>query len=211
MNPSRFVFCALVFAALQWSGSANAACYAPDQQMPAQAVSDFLAQPSNLLSQPENANGGDALTAAIQGLVASNPSTLPVIIGLLNGANSQQQKAIGAGLAGAANFCIGRDGGLTAEIQKQVVASSSVDAKTTFAALTANLLIGSVGGGAGGSTSAGAVGGQTTPVTSSGLSGSSLQTFGSNSVLNASTNYFSSSVGSATSATRNSAATSVSP
>lgn len=211
MNPSRFVFCALVFAALQWSGSANAACYSSDQQMPAQAVSDFMAQPSSLLGKPENANGGDGLTAAVQGLVASNPSTLPAIIGLLNGANSQQQKAIGAGLAGAANLCIRRDPALTAEIQKQIVASNSADAKTTFAALTGDLLIGSVGGGAGGGASSGAVGGQTTPVSTSGVSTSSFQALGSSGVLNASSNYFTSSVGSATSATRNSAATSVSP
>jgi hypothetical protein len=209
MKPSRFAVCALVFAALQWSGSANAACYAPNQQMSPQAVSDFLAQPSGMLGKPENANGGDGLTASVQDLVASNPSTLPVIIGLLSGANPQQQKAIGAGLAGAANFCISRDPALAGEIQKQVVASNSTDAKTTFAALTANLLIGSVGGGAG--VSGGSVGGQTSPTSSSSLGSSSFQALGSSGVLNASTNFFTSSVGSASSASRSSAATSVSP
>src|SRR4051794_14274667 len=209
MKPSRFAVCALFFAALQWTGSANAACYAPNQQMPAQAVSDFLAQPSGLLGKPENANGGDGLTASIQDLVASNPNTLPAIVGLLNGANPQQQKAIGAGLAGAANLCIRRDPGLSAEIQKQVVGSSSTDAKATFAALTGDLLIGSVGGGGGGSTSGGAVGGQTPPTSTSGLGSSSFQALGSSGVLNASTSYFSSSVGSASAASRTSAATSV--
>ena len=57
--------------------SASAACYAPDQQLPAQAVTDFLGGSSQLLQEPKNAQGGAEMISYVRDLVASNPATLP--------------------------------------------------------------------------------------------------------------------------------------
>jgi hypothetical protein len=53
---------ALVVTLALWygsGGSVNAACYAPDQQLPAQTVSDFLNNPRQLLQNVNHSSGGD--------------------------------------------------------------------------------------------------------------------------------------------------------
>src|SRR5436305_14502950 len=86
----------LVLAAVR----AEAACYSPTQQLPAQVVNDFVANAGQMLQQ--NPNGGAQMIARIRDLAASNPSTLQAIMGLVATANKDQKVAIGTGLAQAA-------------------------------------------------------------------------------------------------------------
>jgi hypothetical protein len=194
-------------------GSTNAACYTPDQQLPAQAVNDFVGNSAQLLQGPGNANGGADMIARVRDLVASNPATLPLIIALLANANPAQQTAIGTGLGQAAGLCIRPDPAFAADIQTQLAGSPSDAARNAYAAVTGNQPIRSVAGGGGvsGGSSGGSTGGS---VTGSGGSTAFTQ-FSSNSTLNTATNFFTGSTSSAGGAgstgTTTTAATSVSP
>lgn len=184
----RIVFAALITTAL--SQAASAACYGPDKQMSPQAVSDFLANPSSLLTNPANAQGGDGFTNSIRDLVASNPSTLPVVIDLLKSANNAQQSAIGTGLGNAANLCNVPDPTFATEIAAQLAKATSTPAQIQFALATGKP-IGSVGGGgAGGGVSAGGVGGSTTGSANGFSSGSTPAPFTSGGSPTSVTNYF---------------------
>ncbi|WP_342733667.1 hypothetical protein [Bradyrhizobium sp. B117] len=152
------------------------------------------------------------MTSDIRDLLVSDPTTLPLIIGLLKAdppPSVDLQRAIGSGLGLAANMCIRPDPAFAAEIQTQLVATNSTDAKQQYAAITGNQLIGTVGGGGGG-ISAGASGGQVNPLGNNPSSSGALQTFVSNSVTNPNNNFFGGSTGSAGSITNNTT-TSVSP
>jgi hypothetical protein len=212
-NLVAFLFLGLV----GYPEFAIAACYGPDKQLPAQTVSDFLNNPSTLLQGANNANGGAGMISLVRDMVASNPAALPVVMGLLAGANEGQQQAIGSGLGQAALLCVRPDPTFAAEIQA-LIADPKYAAfgpfKTAYSAATGNQPIGSVaGGGGGGGVSGGAVGGQTTALQSGSSGSSGLQTFSASSFTNPSTNFFSSSVSSASAGSpqTTSAARSVSP
>lgn len=192
-------------------GSAVAACYASDQQLPPQTVNDFLGNSPQLLQDSKNTEGGADMIARVRDLVASNPAALPSVISLLAKANPVQQTAIGTGLGQAAGLCIRTDPTFAADIQAQLAGSSSDNAKTAYAAVTGNQPIRSVAGGGGGGVSGGASGGSTgslgTPA-----GNSNFTTFSANSVLGNSTNYFTGSTASASGTGGTTAAsTSVSP
>jgi hypothetical protein len=173
--------------------AAGAACYAPDQQMSPQAVSDFLNNPASLLSNPDSGSLGNV----VRDLVASNPSTLPVVIGLLKSANDAQQKAIGTGLGLAANICSRPDPIFASDISDLLNKSSSELAKTNYAAIVGKATGSVGGGGAGGAVSAGGVGGSTTPVAGFTGGSSGVQPFTSGGAFNTGVNFFGSSVGGA--------------
>lgn len=170
-----------------------AACYPADQQLPAQQVSDFLANPGALLAQ--NAQGGAGLISTIRDLAASNPSTLPAIILLLNNANETQQSAIGTGLGQAAQLCLRPDPVFAADIQTQLAGTVSEPAKVAYAAITGNrpiagVALGGLGGGPGGAA------GQVNPLTQ----GTARPAFESSPIFatpNSTTNYFTSSISTA--------------
>jgi hypothetical protein len=84
------------------------------------------------------------MIALVRDLVASNPATLPLIIGLLANANPAQQTAIGTGLGQAAGLCIRPDPAFAADIQSQLAGSTSDNAKNAYAAVTGNQPIRSV-------------------------------------------------------------------
>lgn len=189
----------LAASSLTW-----AACYPLDQQLPAKAVSDFLANPEQVLQSAD-------LPSAVRDLVASNPAALAPAIALLAKATPGQQSDIGNGLAQAANLCLKGDASFAADIQSQLAASNSDGAKTKFAAITGNFPIeatGGVGGGSGGGS-----GGQTNPLGGNSSSAGNFQTFGPNAFSNPATNYFTSSITGASSitGTNTTSATSVSP
>jgi hypothetical protein len=182
--------CILAIAATAVSESASAACYAPDQQMSPQAVSDFMSNAAGLLGKPENAKGGSSMIDAIRDLVASNPATLPLVIGLLKSANEDQQKAIGTGLGLAANLCARPDPNFAADISQQLAQSTGNDAaKTTYAAIIGKAT-GSVAGGGAGGVSGGSVGGSTTPITNAFGSSSTPTAFTSGGAFTTGTNFF---------------------
>jgi hypothetical protein len=210
--PARSGVSALIVTLALWfgtSGSAIAACYTADQQLPGQTVNNFLTNASQLLQDPSNAGGGADMIALVRDLVASNPATLPLIIGLIDQANPAQQGAIGTGLGQAAGLCIRPDPAFAADIQTQLAGSTSDAAKNAYAAVTGNQPIRSVAGGGGvsGGASGGSTGGS---LTSSGGSTAFTQ-FSSNSTLNSATNFFTGGTGAAGGAGSTTAATSVSP
>jgi hypothetical protein len=182
-----------------------ASCVAPDKQLPVQVISDFIADPAALLARSENARGGTTLISTVRNIVASDPTTLQLFIGLLKNANSEQQLAIGTGLGQVANLCNAPDPTFATNIGVQLATSSSTRAQTNFALATGQP-IGSVVGGqsigsvAGGGFSVGGVGGSTGR-TGSTLGGTpSFQPFSSVGVQTKGTNYFTSSVAGASAA-----------
>jgi hypothetical protein len=212
--PARSGVSALIVTLALWFGTSDLAIAArctADQQLPAQTVNSFLANANQLLQDANNAGGGADMIALIRDLVASNPATLPLIIGLLANANPAQQTAIGTGLGEAAGLCIRPDPAFAADIQTQLAGSTSDAAKNDYAAVTGNQPIRSVAGGGGvsGGASGGSTGGS---LTSSGGS-TAFSQFSSNSTLNTATNFFTGGVsgGGPGSTTGTTAAASVSP
>lgn len=212
--PARLAVTALVVTLALWfgsGGSAIAACYTPDQQLPAQTVNDILTNANQLMQDPKNAGGGADMIALVRDLVASNPATLPLIIGLLANANPAQQTSIGTGLGQAAGLCIRPDPAFAADIQSQLAGTTSDNAKNAYAAVTGNQPIRSVAGGGGvsGGSSGGSTGGTLGPTTSN----SSFTPFSSNSTINTASNFFTGGTSSAGGAgsTGTTATTSVSP
>ena len=63
---------------------AMAACYVPHDQLPATTISGFESAPQSLLQQ----YNGAQLISRVRDLAASDPTTLPVIMTLLKGANN---------------------------------------------------------------------------------------------------------------------------
>jgi len=185
---------------------AMAACYAPDQQLPAQTVGDFLGNPAQVLQDAKNAEGGQDMITLVRDLVASNPTTLPAVIGLLDKANAAQQGAIGSALGQAANLCLKPDQAFAGDIVGQLAASSSDSAKNAYAAVTGTYPLRSVAGGGG--VSGGASGGTTGSLSTPAGGNSTFTAFSANSVPGSAGNLF---TGSTTSATQRSASNLVSP
>jgi hypothetical protein len=148
-------------------GTAQAACYGPQQQLPAQTVSNFLNDPGQLLQQYSKPDQQAALTSMIRDLLASNPATLQPILQLLANATKDQKSAIGAGAGQAARICIRSDqpsvAGVTNQefandIQLAIAKTKDEDVWLAYTSVTGEVQLGGLGGGQG---SAGAVGGQT--------------------------------------------------
>src|SRR5882757_9976183 len=74
----------------------QAACYAAQQQLPAQLVNDFVANAAQLLQQYPS--GGPLMISRIRDLAASNPAALQAIQTLIGTANKDQKTSIGTGL-----------------------------------------------------------------------------------------------------------------
>jgi hypothetical protein len=187
----------LVIGAAFFAGaSAEAACYAPSQQLRAPALAQFTASPSDILKL-SNAE----LISKVRDLVASSPAALQTVLGLLGGANPQQVNAIGTGLGQAALICVRTDQAFATEIQNAVAGNGNSALTLAFAAVLGDKPIGGVaggeggGGGGGGGGSTGAGGGQTNPITGSGTSGpfGSSPTFTSFFTKNTGFNFFTSS------------------
>jgi hypothetical protein len=166
-------------------GQAQAACYGPQQQLPAQTAADFISNPAQLLQQFPN--GEAEIISRVRDLAASNPATLPLILNLVAGASSTQIDAIGTGLGQAALTCIRTDPAYATEIQQVVVALNNSALSFAFAAVLGDKPIGAAGGGAGGG---GGGGGPTNPLFGAltGFGGSS--TLPNTGTANTGTNYF---------------------
>jgi hypothetical protein len=175
----------------------------------AQNAASFLNNTASLLNGPNGPRTAADITNDVRNFVAANPQALGAVIALLKagGFSEEQQKAIGTGLGLAAGICLRPDPTFAAEIQTQIAGTDSTYAKTAYAAVTGNILIGSVGGGAGGAGSTGAAGGQTNPFPSNTGGGSTPAVFGSNSVSNTPGNFFGGSAGGGGSATTNNTVT----
>jgi hypothetical protein len=175
-----------------------------------QAISQFLANPAQVLQQYPN--GGAQLISLIRDVAVSHPEALQTITGLLSGASTDQQSAIGSGLGQAAQIVVRTNQAYANQIQQAIAGSPSEDAKVAFAGVTGNTTIASSGGGGGGG-GGGAGGGTGGPTGSTGFafggSGGAAQSFGGLHYQTSAQNYF---TGGGTSGASNSTSTrSVSP
>ncbi len=129
------------------------------QTLPAQAVSEFLANPNTLLAN--NPNGGSQLVSAVRDLVLADPATLASIISLLNNANPAQQSAIGTGLGQAALASVQNNPSLANQIQEAIAAANVQVATAAYSSTTGNAVTaaGSPGAGGGGGGGGGGIGG----------------------------------------------------
>jgi hypothetical protein len=137
------------------TGVAQAACYTPQVQLPAQTISTFAGNPGQMLQQ--YASGGPQMISQIRDLAASDPATLPLILGLVANANSEQKKAIGAGLAQAARICVRTDEAYANDIQQAIAKTKDQELVLAYTSVTGDQPTGAVGA----AVSGGALGGQT--------------------------------------------------
>jgi hypothetical protein len=162
------VICACIAAlvAVAPGSPAQAVCLAPQQQLPAAEVEQFLSDPGAVLEDPFYKVRGAKLISRIRDLAASNPAALRVIIDLIAKANADQQTALGTGLAQAALVCVKTDQPYATQIQQTMAAYPDKDNKAVFAfrAVLADAPIGALGGGEG--VSGGFAGGGTLPLLS---------------------------------------------
>jgi hypothetical protein len=175
-----------------------------------QAINQFLANPAQVLQQYPN--GGAQLISLIRDVAVSHPEALQTITGLLSGATTDQQSAIGSGLGQAAQIVVRTNQAYANQIQQAIAGSTSEDAKVSFAGVTGNTTIAAAGGGGGGG-GGGAGGGTGGPTGSTGFAfgGASggAQSFGGLHYQTSAQNYF---TGSGASGASNSTSTrSVSP
>jgi hypothetical protein len=164
-------------------GKAQVACYGQQEQLPAQTVAEFIANPTQLLQQFPN--GGPEIISKIRDLAASNPTTLPLILNLIGAANAAQIDAIGAGLGQAALVCVRTDQAYASEIQRAVAATNNDALTLAFAAVLGDKQIGALGGGGGGG------GGPTGPLFGTlGGSGGTSTNFANSGTINREPNFF---------------------
>jgi hypothetical protein len=160
-------------------------------QLTSEQVSQFIADPSALLTA--NPNGGGRLVSQIRDLMLSDsclpsPSSprlpscelgLTAIIALLANANDAQKSAIGAGLGDAAQAMVTTNPSLANEIQTKLAAAGDKLAVEAYQTTVGNQAIGAAGGGGGAgnaayqtltNTGGGGGGGLATGATASGTS-----------------------------------------
>jgi hypothetical protein len=118
------------------SGFAQAACYNSGQQLPADTVAQFTADPAQL--QSKYPNGGARMVSMVRDLVASDSAMLPLVLDLSANSNADQINAIGAGLGQAALVCSRRDPTFANEIHQMVAAINNQPLAVTFAAVIAD-------------------------------------------------------------------------
>ena len=162
----------------------------------AKKASDFIANPAGFLNGPS----AEEITNDVQNFVPANPQLLPVVLSMLKGltANglgmSDLQKAIGTGLAKAANICRTTDLTFSLQIRGNLAATGSPDANAQYAAITANDPTRSVAL-SGATTGSSESVGDSSQRDGSSSGSSAFQTFFANSASKDPTNYFMGSAG----------------
>ncbi|RXH09192.1 hypothetical protein EAS56_26400 [Bradyrhizobium guangzhouense] len=131
------------------STAASAAVYPPQRQLPPQVITDFKASPGTLLTQYP---GGPQLISRVRDLGASDPTTLPLIIGILKdpATTKDQVRAIVAGLAQVARMAASTDQAFANEIQTAIANTGNADIIAAYQAATGDVQIAATGGGGGG-------------------------------------------------------------
>jgi len=113
------------------SGVAHAACYSSRQQLPAETIAQFTADPGQLLFR--HPNGGARMVSMVRDLVASDPATLPLVLYLSAHSDDVDQiKSIGAGLGQAALICSRTDPTFTKDIQQMIAAVNNQNLTLAF-------------------------------------------------------------------------------
>lgn len=176
------------------NSAASAAIYPPQRQLPATVISDFKAAPNSLLQQYPT--GGPQLISRVRDLGASDPTTVPGLIALLKdpATNTDQMRAIVAGLAQVARMAAQQDQAYANEIQAAIAGTGNPDVIAAYQAATGDVAIAATGGGAGGGTGAGGPTGNGFPT---GGGGGGVVVFGNNTNANNPPNTGGGGVGSA--------------
>lgn len=130
------------------SGFAQAGCYGSQQQLPANTVARFTANPAQLLS--EYPNGGGQMISLVRDLVASDPATLPLVLDLSAKSNTDQVNSIGTGLGQAALVCSRSDQTFANQIQQMVAALNNQALALAFTEVLGDQQLAAAGPGAGG-------------------------------------------------------------
>lgn len=128
MSASRSFLRSLLGAVIAGSlvasiAPASAAIYSGRQALPQQQIQQFLANPSAILTQFPN--GGAQMIQTVRDLLASDPSTLNAILGLLTSANPDQQTAIGTAAGQVALMALSVDPTFGPAIQDALVAAKN--------------------------------------------------------------------------------------
>jgi hypothetical protein len=145
---------------------ATAAVYSPRQALPSDTIQQFLANPAALLSQYPN--GGPQMIARVRDLVASDPATVDVVLGLLKNANDAQATAIGTAYGQVALMAVGNDPPFATDLQTKVAQSGNIPALVAFSAVVGGDIKLSAATGPGGGIGGG---GESQTSSSSGLGG----------------------------------------
>jgi hypothetical protein len=149
-----FISTLAILVVLGAGEAAQAACYGTGEQLSGQTLSQFINDPSRLLTQYPS--GGPQMISLIRDLVASDPGTLSLIINLDAKANPDQLQAIGTGLGQAALVCKRTAQPFSNEIQRTAIATNNQPLTQAFAGVMGDQFLGladpSVGGGGAGVT-----------------------------------------------------------
>jgi hypothetical protein len=182
------------------SSAASAAVYPPRQQLSAQLISEFKGSPSSLLQ--EHPQAGAAMISRVRDLAASDPTTLPVLIGLLkdSATSKDQVRAIVAGLAQVARLATRNDQAFADEIQRAIAGTNNQDVISAYQAATGDVAIAASGGGGGGAGGGSGAGGPTGNFGAAfGGNNGGASPFGGLHYANSGSNFGSGSVGSTSS------------
>ena len=114
----------------------------------------FQANPAQVLTNFQS--GGASMIALIRQLALADQADLPLIIGLLANANTDQATAIGTGLGQAALASVNTNQAYANDIQTQLAAANNQTASLAWAAVMGDLAtaaattgVGGIGGGVG--------------------------------------------------------------
>lgn len=111
------------------------------------AISAFLANPGQLLSQFPN--GSPGMAKQVRDLVGSDKTTLGAIIALAKSANEDQRKAVAQGLADAAKAYATNDPAFVNQIQLAVANAGLPEFAKAYAEAAGDIATASTGGGGG--------------------------------------------------------------
>jgi hypothetical protein len=148
-----FMTAALVGTVIAPVPRAIAAVVPPHEALTADAIKQFLANPSALLDA--HPNGGPEMVKRVHDLAASDPATLNALIGLLANANADQASAIGKALGEVAKLAAGNDPGYASQIQVSIILANNDSALVAYKAevggdIQLSAATGGLGGGGGG-------------------------------------------------------------
>jgi len=103
----------------------------------AERATDFLANPSGLLDQFKDGQGG--LASAVRDLLTARPETVEGIASLAKASSADQSRAIGAGLGTAASVCVLSQPGVAQLIQEAVLKTENPDLIQSFTSITGDI------------------------------------------------------------------------
>jgi hypothetical protein len=115
----------------------SSGCVANTGIVSAERATDFLANPSGLLDQFKDGQGG--LASAVRDLLTVRPETVEGIASLAKASSADQSRAIGAGLGTAASVCVLSQPGVAQLIQEAVLRTENPELIQSFASISGDV------------------------------------------------------------------------